>query len=165
MFPLTPDQHHWLEVATEDEGWCSFTSCTPSRSREWPWDILQLTCFEFERSKVKVAGSQNAKTYFRRSSGRRELCTLSSAQPVALTDNVMTADWPCINCKLQFFPVCCKKGKINSWTVSYCLNGCLYVQYVSGELLQQTRRWRRRSSRTVLNQVWVIDTVIHFHVY
>jgi len=20
MFPLTPDQHHWLEVATEDEG-------------------------------------------------------------------------------------------------------------------------------------------------
>ena len=21
MFPLTPDQHHWLEVATEDEGW------------------------------------------------------------------------------------------------------------------------------------------------
>ena len=33
MFPLTPDQHHWLEVATEDEGWCSFTSCTPSRSR------------------------------------------------------------------------------------------------------------------------------------
>ena len=30
MFPLTPDQHHWLEVATEDEGWCSFTSCTPS---------------------------------------------------------------------------------------------------------------------------------------
>ena len=28
MFPLTPDQHHWLEVATEDEGWCSFTSCT-----------------------------------------------------------------------------------------------------------------------------------------
>ena len=33
MFPLTPDQHHWLDVATEDEGWCSFTSCTPSRSR------------------------------------------------------------------------------------------------------------------------------------
>ena len=38
MFPLTPDQHHWLEVATEDEGWlmtdypcgkfgdCSFSS-------------------------------------------------------------------------------------------------------------------------------------------
>ena len=23
MFPLTPDQHHWLDVATEDEGWCS----------------------------------------------------------------------------------------------------------------------------------------------
>jgi len=21
MFPLTPDQHHWLEVATEDEGY------------------------------------------------------------------------------------------------------------------------------------------------
>ena len=33
MFPLTPDQHHWLDVATEDEGWCSFRSCTPSRSR------------------------------------------------------------------------------------------------------------------------------------
>jgi len=33
MFPLTPDQHHWLEVDMEDEGWCSFTSCTPSRSR------------------------------------------------------------------------------------------------------------------------------------
>ena len=33
MFPLAPDQHHWLEVATEDEGWCSFTSCIPSRSR------------------------------------------------------------------------------------------------------------------------------------
>jgi len=30
---MYPDQHHWLEVATEDEGWCSFTSCTPSRSR------------------------------------------------------------------------------------------------------------------------------------
>jgi len=30
MFPLTPDQHHWLDVATEDEGWCSFRSCTPS---------------------------------------------------------------------------------------------------------------------------------------
>ena len=28
MFPLTPDQHHWLDVATEDEGWCSFRSCT-----------------------------------------------------------------------------------------------------------------------------------------
>ena len=27
MFPLTPDQHHWLDVATEDEGWCSFRSC------------------------------------------------------------------------------------------------------------------------------------------
>ena len=39
-----------IEVATEDEGWCSFTSCTPSRSRarthcswwtvksgEWKW--------------------------------------------------------------------------------------------------------------------------------
>ena len=25
MFPLTPDQHHWLEVATEDEGWCSLS--------------------------------------------------------------------------------------------------------------------------------------------
>ena len=39
MFPLTPDQHHWLEVATEDEGWCSFTSCTtwsvPSRLFVW----------------------------------------------------------------------------------------------------------------------------------
>ena len=23
MFPLTPDQHHWLDVITEDEGWCS----------------------------------------------------------------------------------------------------------------------------------------------
>ena len=33
MFPLTPDQHHWFDVATEDEGWCSFTLCTPSRSR------------------------------------------------------------------------------------------------------------------------------------
>jgi len=33
MFPLTPDQHHWLDVAMEDEGWCSFRSCTPSRSR------------------------------------------------------------------------------------------------------------------------------------
>jgi len=22
MFPLTPDQHHWLDVAAEDEGWC-----------------------------------------------------------------------------------------------------------------------------------------------
>ena len=33
MFRLTPDQHHWLDVATEFEGWCSFTSCTPSRSR------------------------------------------------------------------------------------------------------------------------------------
>ena len=33
MFPLTPDQHHWLDLATEDEGWCSFRSCTPSRSR------------------------------------------------------------------------------------------------------------------------------------
>ena len=33
MSPLTPDQHHWLDVATEDEGWCSFRSCTPSRSR------------------------------------------------------------------------------------------------------------------------------------
>jgi len=26
MFPLTPDQHHWLDVATEDEGWCSFSA-------------------------------------------------------------------------------------------------------------------------------------------
>jgi len=25
MFPLTPDQHHWLEVATEDEGWNSLS--------------------------------------------------------------------------------------------------------------------------------------------
>ena len=33
MFPLTPDQHHWLDVAKENEGWCSFRSCTPSRSR------------------------------------------------------------------------------------------------------------------------------------
>jgi len=24
MFPLTPDQHHWLEVATEDEGMMQF---------------------------------------------------------------------------------------------------------------------------------------------
>jgi len=29
MFPLTPDQHHWLEVATEDEG-CNNTNKTGS---------------------------------------------------------------------------------------------------------------------------------------
>ena len=42
MFPLAPDQHHWLEVATEDEGWCSFTSCTPSRSRARTPNLWQL---------------------------------------------------------------------------------------------------------------------------
>ena len=31
--PSNSRPHHLLEVATEDEGWCSFTSCTPSRSR------------------------------------------------------------------------------------------------------------------------------------
>ena len=32
MFPLTPDQHHWLEVATEDEGW-----------NKWKyWDLSEL---------------------------------------------------------------------------------------------------------------------------
>jgi len=31
-------------------------------------------------SKVKVTWSQSAKTYWRRSSGRRELCTLSSVE-------------------------------------------------------------------------------------
>ena len=32
MFPLTPDQHHWLDVATEDEGWCSFSIYLSSTS-------------------------------------------------------------------------------------------------------------------------------------
>jgi len=35
-----------------------------------------------QKSKVKVTGSQSAKSYWRRSSGRRELYTLSSAQPL-----------------------------------------------------------------------------------
>ena len=38
MFPLTPDQHHWLEVATEDEG-----LLTPRQE-----------CLQVSRSKVKV---------------------------------------------------------------------------------------------------------------
>jgi len=38
--------------------------------------------FGIEWSKVKVAGSSSAKIYWRWSSGRRELCTLLSAQPL-----------------------------------------------------------------------------------
>jgi len=45
VFPLTPDQHHWLEVATEDEGWCSFTSCSRSRARTYLPKAVLLTLY------------------------------------------------------------------------------------------------------------------------
>ena len=54
MFPLTPDQHHWLEVATEDEGWCSFTSCTPSRSRA----RTRMTRVTATRKRLKMTGAK-----------------------------------------------------------------------------------------------------------
>jgi len=46
---------------------------------DWLWDILQVIGFLGEKTKIKVTGSQSAK---RRSSGRSELCTLSSVYPL-----------------------------------------------------------------------------------
>ena len=38
MFPLTPDQHHWLEVATEDEGYIigHFGDDFTGHMKDWP---------------------------------------------------------------------------------------------------------------------------------
>ena len=58
MFPLTPDQHHWLEVATEDEGLRGVFEMIPlifmmsmddthQLAHEQDTDIVFLTYFDF----------------------------------------------------------------------------------------------------------------------
>ena len=50
MFPLTPDQHHWLEVATEDGHFHVLSLCT--EGKEWPKDL----------NIVKLAGHHHTTT-------------------------------------------------------------------------------------------------------
>jgi len=40
MFLLTPDQHHWLEVAMEDEGWCRVE--TRARQHGPCWRVMEI---------------------------------------------------------------------------------------------------------------------------
>ena len=73
MFPLTPDQHHWLDVATEDEGWCSFRSCTPSRSRartcsNWKKTLAYLLVLPGSRARIVRCGGRYEPQLVKRSS-------------------------------------------------------------------------------------------------
>ena len=157
MFPLTPDQHHWLEVATEDEGWCSFTS--RARTLTHTYKLPHKIHFDVLTT-VKFMSTQ----CWQFSQATRWLCHILSSSGFMFLDVVL-------HCQMLLlrFTVDEKSEQSKLWSVIFRVNNHdsennTATTISTNTLVIETMRWRMRMMMMMIWQCqhgWRDDTDWH----